>query len=202
MNRAKLISSVAFAGLALLGANLASATTVQRFSRVDLAKKSDSIVRARVEDQISRRDETNREIYTYITLSVLESVKGAKGEKSITIRQMGGSVDNLISYIPGMPTFKRGEEVVLFLSRKDGAGYPWVMGLQQGKYTVITDENGIKNVRNELSGLRLLAPNGSASEDKSSSEMGLNAFLAGIKSDLNVAGKIQVDKSTPTPIHE
>jgi len=27
-----------------------------------------------------------------------------------------------------MPSFKNGEEVVLFLSAKDRAGYPWVMG--------------------------------------------------------------------------
>jgi len=193
MNRAHWMTTVAFAGMALLGANLATATTVQKFTLSDLAKKSETIVRAKVEDQASRWDADHKEIYTFITLHVLEPVKGAKGETTITIRQLGGTVDNLVSTVPGMPNFKKGEEVVVFLSTKDSAGYPWVMGLQQGKYTVTTDENGIKHVRNELDGLKTLSPNGAMSEAKVSSDQPLNSFLDGIKTQLNVDGKVQVD---------
>jgi flavin-binding protein dodecin len=200
MNRASFYASVTFAGIALLGTSLASATTVQKFTMQELSKKSDSIVMAKVEDQSSRQDAGNKEIYTYITLSVLESVKGAKGEKTMTIRQLGGSVGNLISVVPGMPNFKNGEEVVLFLSAKDREGYPWVMGLQQGKYSIVTDDNGFKHVRNELDGLRMLSPDGSMSDSKVSSEQPLGAFLDGIKSDLNIDGKVKVDPSNPTPI--
>lgn len=200
MNRLRFVVSVAFAGLALLGANLATATTVQKFSRQELAKKSESIVIGKVEDVSSRQDAANREIYTYITLSVSESVKGAKGEKTVTIRQLGGSVGNLISAVPGTPSFKTGEEVVVFLTARDKEGYPWVMGLQQGKYSVVTDENGLKQVRNELDGLQLLSPNGSVKEGKASTEQALNAFLDGIKTDLNIDGKVKFDTSNPTPI--
>ena len=200
MNRASVYASVAFAGIALLGASLASATTVQKFSVRELAQKSDAIVMAKVEDQSSRQDPANKEIYTYITISVTESIKGAKGEKSITFRQLGGSVGNLISAVPGMPSFKNGEEVVLFLSAKDRAGYAWVMGLQQGKYSIVTDDNGLKHVRNELDGLKMLSPNGSVNEANGSSEQALSAFLDGIKTDLNIDGKVKVDPSTPTPI--
>jgi hypothetical protein len=200
MKRVRLIASVAFAGLALLGASLATATTVQKFSRQDLAKKSASIVQAKVDDVYSLQDGVSKEIYTYINLSVLESVKGAKGEKSITIRQLGGTVGNLISVVPGMPSFQRGEEVVVFLSVRDRDGYPWVMGLQQGKYSVVSDENGLKHVRNELDGLHMLTPDGSMEEGKVSSELQLGAFLDGIKTDLNLDGKAKIDTSSPTPI--
>lgn len=200
MKRARMTAIAAFAGFALLGTSLANATTVQKFSVRDLSKKSDSIVMAKVEDQSSRQDATSKEIYTYITLSVLESVKGAKGEKMITIRQLGGSVNNIISAVPGMPTFKPGEEVVVFLSVKDRDGYPWVVGLQQGKYSVVTDDNGFKQVRNELEGIRLLSPDGSIDESSTSTALPLNAFLDGIKSDLNLDGKVKVDESTPTLI--
>ena len=193
MNRAHWIATVAFAGIALLGANLATATTVQKFTLSDLAKKSETIVRATVEDQTSRWDTNHKEIYTFITLHVLDSVKGAKGETTITLRQLGGTVDNIMSVVPGMPAFKKNEEVVLFLSAKNAAGYPWVMGLQQGKYTVTTDENGIKHVRNDVDELRTLSPNGTLSEAKVSSDQPLNAFLDGIKTQLNVDGKVQVD---------
>lgn len=199
MIRMRVVASVALAGLALLGANLAFATTVQKFSRQDLAKKSESIVVGKVDDVVSRQDASNKEIYTFITISVTESVKGAKGEKFVTIRQLGGSVGNLISVVPGMPSFKPGEQVVVFLSPKDQAGYPWVMGLQQGKYSIITDASGQKVVRNELDGLRLLTPNGTT-ESAVSSNQSFTAFLDGIKTDLNLAGKVQIDTSDPTPI--
>jgi hypothetical protein len=207
MNRANLAKAIALAGIALLGIHTAGATTVQRFTLSDLAKKSDSIVLARVEDQSSRMEAGTKEIYTYITLRVLEPVKGMKAEAAkkgassdatITIRQLGGTVGHYMSIVPGMPSFKNGEEVVLFLTPKDRAGYPWVVGLQQGKYTVTTDANGMKHVRNDVDGLRVLSPNGTVNEAKVSSEQPLNAFLDGIKTQLDLPGKVQVDPTQPT----
>jgi predicted secreted protein len=174
----------------------AGATTVLKLSLKDLAKKSDSIVRARVEDEVARYD-TNKEIYTYFTLRVLEPVKGSKKDDIITIRQLGGVVDHIASIVPGTPSFKKGEEVVVFLTQKDAAGYPWVMGLQQGKYSVSQDENGQKRVRNELDGTTLVGANGTVTEGaKVTPNMPLEAFLAGIRTDLDAAGKVKVD---PTP---
>jgi len=207
MNRARIAATVAFAGIALLGANLASATTVQKFTLGDLAKKSSAIVLAKVDDQYSRWDEGKKEIYTYITLRVSEPIKGAKSESptkgpknetTITIRQLGGTVDNISSIVPGMPSFKNGEEVVVFLSANDAAGYPLVMGLQQGKYSVYTDKDGLKHVRNDVDGLTRISPDGSMSEARVSDKMPLNAFLDGIKTQLDLAGKVEVDPTTPT----
>jgi hypothetical protein len=207
MNRASFAASVAFAGLALLGVNLANATTVQKFTWKELARKSPTIVLATVEDEYSRWDTGNKEIYTYVTLRVNEPIKGAKSdvatkgpknESTITIRQLGGTVDNITSIVPGMPRFTRGEQVVVFLSANDDAGYPWVMGLQQGKYTVVTDKNGAKQVRNDVDGLTRISPDGSRSEASVSDKMPLNAFLYGIKTELDEAGKFTVDPTTPT----
>jgi hypothetical protein len=120
MNRASKFAAVAIAGLALFGAGPATATTVQKFSLADLAKKSETIVLARVEDETARWDDGKKEIYTYVTLRVLDPVKGMKAngnangkakndEETITIRQLGGTVDNLTSIVPGTPSFRRGE---------------------------------------------------------------------------------------------
>jgi hypothetical protein len=196
MNRASRFTTVVFAACALAGASMASATTVQKLSMKDLSKNSAAIARAQVEDVVARYD-VNKEIYTYITLRVLEPVKGSSKDEVITIRQIGGVVDNIASVVPGTPTFKKGEEVVVFLSRHDAAGYPWVMGLQQGKFSVSQDENGAKKVRNELEGLRLMDPSGSAIDGaKFTPDMPLQGFLDGIRTDLDEAGKVQVD---PTP---
>ena len=101
---------------------------------------------------------------------------------------------NIASIVPGMPSFRKGEEVVLFLTQKDAAGYPWVLGLQQGKYSVV-DQAGLKMVRNDLAGTELLTPNGAHVEPKVAPDQPLGAFLDGIKTTLDIDGKIQ---ATPT----
>ena len=192
MNRARSAVIVALAAFALLGASLAGATTVQKFSISDLAKKSETIALARVDDVSSRWDDNHKEIYTFISLKVLDGVKGSRKNDVLTIRQIGGSAEGKISVVPGMPTFTKGEEVVVFLSPKDRAGYPWVMGLQQGKFTVSTDDNGFKQVRNDVVGLKTMAPNGSVDEAKPAAVQPLASFLDGIRTDLNVDGKVQI----------
>jgi len=207
MNRARWAATLAFAGIALLGVNLANATTVQKFTVSDLAKKSETIVLARVEDESARMEEGSKEIYTYITLRVLEGVKGSKAnanskkatsDELITIRQLGGTVGNLISVVPGMPTFRKGEEVVVFLSMKDQKGYPWVMGLQQGKYTVTTNDDGFKQVRNDVDGLTTVDQNGTKLEAKGAPQQPLASFLDGIKTQLDADGKVRIDDANPT----
>jgi len=207
MNRAHW-AATAFAGLALLGASLAEATTVQKFTVSDLAKKSESIVLAKVEDETARMDGASKEIYTYVTLRVIEGVKGSKkndnaknpkgGDEFITIRQLGGTYGKYISVVPGTPTFRKGEEVVVFLSQKDREGYPWVMGLQQGKYTVTTGEDGFRQVRNDMDGLTVVEQDGMKSELKGSTTHPLASFLDGIKTQLDLEGKVRINEATPT----
>jgi len=198
MNRLRLVIGSTLAALALVGAQVALATTVQKLTLQDLVKKSDSIVMARVEDATSSWDAGHKEIYTFYTLRVLDHVKGAKGQTLITLRELGGTVDRIASIVPGMPDFKRGEEVVVFLTQKDKAGYPWVMGLQQGKYTISTDEKGVKMVRNDLAETTLMGPGGQKVDSTVSPATPLSSFLDGIKTSLNEAGKIQVDPNPPT----
>jgi len=198
MNRIKLFLVLAIPMLLLIGAQAALATTVQKLTLQDLAKKSDSIVMARVDDAVASWDAGHKEIYTFITLNVLQPVKGNQGATTITLRQLGGTVGNIASVVPGMPSFRKGEEVVVFLTQKDAAGYPWVMGLEQGKYTVTTGKNGVKMVRNDLAGTELLSVNGKHVDSTTAPDQPLNAFLDGIKTTLNADGKIQVDPNPPT----
>ncbi len=193
MNRVRRTVVLAIAALAMITASYAAATTVEKMSLKDLAKKSESIVLARVEDA-SARYEANKEIFTYITLRVLEPVKGPKKDEIITIRQLGGTVDRIASIVPGTPTFRKNEEVVLFLTQKDVAGYPWVMGLQQGKYSVTSDDQGQKSVRNEIGGgLTFVTPGGKATEADAGKAQPLQSFLDGLRTELNEAGKVQIE---------
>jgi len=171
MKRSRSAVIVALAAFAIFGASLASATTVQKFSISDLAKKSETIAVAHVEDVYSRWDDNHKEIYTYISLKVLDGVKGSRKNDVLTIRQIGGAAEGKISVVPGMPT----------------AGYPWVMGLQQGKYTVSMDANGFKQVRNDVDGLKTMSPMGGVDEAKSAPTQPLASFLDGVRGDLGAS---------------
>ena len=194
MNRFSHFIVVAFAALALVLASAASATTVQKFTLQELTKRASSIVVGKVDDAVSSWDAAKKEIYTYYTITVSQPVKGARNGETITIRQLGGTVGSIASIVPGMPSFKRDEEVVLFLTQKDAAGYPWVLGLQQGKYSVV-EQDGLKMVRNDLAGTELLSPNGSRIKPTVSPDQPLGAFIDGIKTTLDIDGKVQ---ATPT----
>jgi hypothetical protein len=197
MNRFRNFIVVGLAALGLVLAQAASATTVQKFTLQELTMKASSIVIGKVEGATSSWDAANKEIYTFYTITVSQPVKGAKGGETITIRQLGGTVGNIASIVPGMPSFKKGEEVVLFLTQKDAAGYPWVLGLQQGKYSVV-EQAGVKMVRNDLAGTEFLTPNGAHVQPTVAPDQQLGAFIDGIKTTLDIDGKIQVDPHPPT----
>jgi hypothetical protein len=167
----------------LLMSSAAFATSVEKFSLRDLASKSRSVVVARVTSSESRWD--GGEIYTYTTIRVSEGLKGARKGQTIVVRQIGGQVGDLASIVPGMPSFKSGEEVVLFLSANDKAGHPWVMGLEQGKYTIASDNSGKKRVRRNTSELNLV-DRGSDVTGALPEEAPLDLFLNEVRQELGI----------------
>jgi len=198
MHRAILLARVASLGLCLLPPDPAVATTVLKMTLDDLALGSAAIVMVRVENETARWDANHREIHTYITLRVLQPLKGGNDRTTITLRQLGGQVGTIASIVPGMPSFRRDEEAILFLTENDAAGYPWVMGFQQGKYAVTTHRNGSKSVRNDLDGLRVISPGGAGHEPAQvSKDVPLNAFLDHLKTVLHQDGQVEIDPTLP-----
>jgi hypothetical protein len=53
-------------------------------------------------------------------------------------------------------------------------------------------------VRNDIAGTEFLTPNGKHAEPTTAPDMPLNAFIDGLKTTLNVDGKIKVDPNPPT----
>lgn len=176
----RLLSVAVLAGA--LGPAAVLATSVQKLSLRDLARRSESIVLAEVEGASSRWD--GNEIYTYVTLRVTEPVKGAKRHDTITVRQIGGQVGTLASIVAGTPSFRQGEDVLVFLTAEDRTGHPWVLGLQQGKYSVVSDGKGGKRVRNELAGISLLSGAALQPDQKAVGDESLPVFLEAIRREL------------------
>ena len=80
-------------------------------------------------------------IATRYVFSVRRIVKGEQLDE-IDFIVAGGELNGERSHIAGMPRFRRGEEVVLFLTREDRLGRVWPVGLAQGKLRVHRGASG------------------------------------------------------------
>ena len=123
--------------------SLVRATQVQPVTLPELVKRSTSIVHGTVLEARSQWEEGGGEIYTYITVSTREFLKGGRpGGKTVTFRQLGGQVGDQVIYVPGTPEFRAKQEVLLFLTGDDRAGYPQVMGIFQGAFHPVPGPGG------------------------------------------------------------
>ena len=168
---------------ALLYSGSARATSMRKLSLGELAKDSKSVVHAKVTKSESRWD--GKEIYTYTTLSVISSLKGARKGETIVVRQLGGTVGTIASIVPGMPSFESGEEVFVFLTRNDKSGHPWVNGFQQGQFTVSEATRGKKSVSRDTSDLNLI---GGPAAGKAAVDF--DQFVSDVRDALGVASEV------------
>ncbi len=106
----------------------------------------------------------DRNLVTLATVTVNETLKGA-GAESLTVVLPGGVDANrkfpiAMSY-PGAPRLTPGEDVFLFLTSDTefGSGYN-VAGFSQGKFSIVTDEDGELVVSRNLTKMSLQGNNG------------------------------------------
>jgi hypothetical protein len=81
------------------------------------------------------------EISTYSTFSVEENWKGEAGAQApqlIRIRLLGGAVAGLTSHVSGVPRFRSGEDVLIFLQPASGTVVS-VLGWAQGTFRIRRD---------------------------------------------------------------
>ncbi len=117
--------------LCALGAP-AQATVVRAFSLDDLASFATQVVRGRVLDIESRWDD--RLIYTDVEVEVADCLKGPCEERVVSVRVLGGAVDDLVMDVDGVARFALGEEVLLFLEAHPTGVHVRTVGMAQGKF--------------------------------------------------------------------
>jgi hypothetical protein len=132
MKRWRTIRIVLSLAAVLAGAAVSgSATTLERMSVAKMTVAAQLVVRAQCVANSAAWD--GGEIWTFTSFAVEESWKGAPtgAAQELTVRLLGGSVGNLTSTVSGVPRFRPGEEVILFLqntARGDYSVVSWVQG--------------------------------------------------------------------------
>ena len=126
-------------GVALVAAFVppVSATVLLPGDLGDIAHAASAIVRGTVVDVRSDWADNRRRVETIVTLRVSESLKGEM-RGLVSVKVPGGVLGRYRSITIGAPSFRPGEEVVLFLGAEPPA-LPYVIGLGQGVFRVQRD---------------------------------------------------------------
>lgn len=105
----------------------------------------------------------DRSLVTLATVTVTESLKG--DETNITVALPGGIDTNreipIAMTYPGAPRITPGEDVFLFLTNTSDVGGSYtVTGFSQGKFSIVTEEDGEQLVSRDLTQTSLKSNNG------------------------------------------
>lgn len=114
----------------------AGATVVMPATLDELAAGAVAIVHGRVADVQARWEPGRRRIESFVAIEVTDYLKGNLGS-IVIIRVPGGELGPFRSVIVGAPTFASGDEVILFVGAS-GPSYPYILGLNQGVFRVVT----------------------------------------------------------------
>jgi hypothetical protein len=118
--------------IALWLAATAGATTIERMPLAKMAQAATVIVRARCMGNSVLRDAG--EIWTVTSFQVQETWRG-DAPTQITVRLLGGSMGKITSHVSGVPRFRPGEDVVLFLAPTKRGDFS-VVSWQQGTFRI------------------------------------------------------------------
>jgi hypothetical protein len=122
-----------------MSARSASATVLLPADFPTVVAESVTIVHGRVVDVSSNLTGARRTIESFVTMQVIESLKGAStADTTVTFRVPNGQVGRYRRVLIGAPEFSRGDEVVVFLHGQMPA-IPTLYGLNQGVYRVVRD---------------------------------------------------------------
>jgi len=113
-----------------------------------LTRDAELVVTGYVEDTVSQWTPDKKAITTTAVISVEQIIKGVSVRQKIEVVRMGGQVGDLVMAVSDEASLKKGEKVLLFLSRENelsGGSACKIEGRAQGKYAI--GEDGIARKR-------------------------------------------------------
>ncbi len=92
-----------------------------------------------------------------VTVATFEVERAVKGEigPTVSVRMLGGDAA-FGRDTPGLPSFRPGDQVVLFLYGESELGLSAPVGLGQGRFQVVTDKSGRRLALNDFGNRQLL----------------------------------------------
>jgi hypothetical protein len=171
--------------LALLAAFAADATTIARMSLAEMAQAAPLIVRARCTGNSVALDAG--EIWTFTSFQMEETWRG-DAPSQISVRLLGGTMGNITSHVSGIPQFRPGEDVILFLQptkRDDFSVVSW----EQGTFRISRDPASARSyVTQDTAAFATFDPATRGFQATGIRHMPLETFRAQVEAALQSAG--------------
>lgn len=142
--------------LALGLPSVAQATAALRLSPEELVDRAGLVGEGEVLSVRGEWTADQKRIVSRVRLRVDEAWKGKAGEVEVVVP--GGEVGELGQIVQGMPVFREGERVVVFLDPAEPGIEHQVVGLSQGKFSVAELGEAGKFLLPSLEGLKLVDP--------------------------------------------
>ncbi|MFB3903339.1 MAG: hypothetical protein ACE15E_07795 [Acidobacteriota bacterium] len=167
-------------GLALLALVLFGpatlAVSVKTLNLVQMTERADRVFHGKCLSRQTVDENASIPIVEYRFL-VKKAIKGVADGETVVFRQVGGSETGRPG-IPGVPQYRVGEELVLFLRKESRRGLTSPVGLGQGAFLVKKNGTGRAEVMNFV-GNRNLAVGLSAGEQTGLSSEQLDTLRGG-----------------------
>jgi hypothetical protein len=178
----------AWLALALLSAFPADATTIARMSLAKMAQAAPLIVRVRCAGSSVAFDAG--EIWTFTSFHVEETWRG-DAPSEITVRLLGGNMGNITSHVSGVPRFRLGENVILFLEPTKRGDFS-VISWEQGTFRVSRDSAGTEAyVTQDTASFATFDPVTRQFHATGIRHMRLESFRAQVEAALHSAGSLR-----------
>jgi hypothetical protein len=130
----------------------ANATQVRPLNIEEMTERATTIFAGRCLHVRVETDPKLRSDVTVATFRVDRSIKGSAGN-TITVRMPWA---NVASFPAGVPSFERGDDVVLFLYGESASGMRAPVGLGQGRFRIVTDKQGHRIAINDVGNRNLM----------------------------------------------
>lgn len=141
-----------FALLLLTPAPAARASSALAMNSLELQLRSDAIVAGRVVGLRTHRLERGL-IVTDVKFLVEQTARGTGLPATITVRQPGGRIGDELQVADEVPTFELNEQALLFLRENRAGGFYSVVGLEQGKVSLVPEAGGRLRLERRMGGV-------------------------------------------------
>jgi len=160
----------------------ASATTLVRLPFYKLVQHSSAIARVRSISAMTRLE--NGEIWTDTVFEVLQHDKGYL-PSHIVVRTPGGKFQHLHSHIDGVPEFREGEEVFLFLTGQPGRPF-YIVGWTQGTFRIRKDlRTGMEAVTQDSADVPVFDPGAHKFATAGVKDLRIDLFLEKLNKEIH-----------------
>jgi len=130
------------------------AISVRNVNLVEMVQKADKVFYGKCLSRETQDENTNIPIVEY-KFQVKQAIKGVTDGETIVFRQVAGSEVGKPG-IPGVPQYRVGQELVLFLKKESPRGLTSPVGLGQGIFVVKKNGRGGAEVMNLVGNRNLL----------------------------------------------